>query len=97
VLLPGMKFSIWRPAGLVIVPGQGSYLQRFSPGAFDHLVGSVVPARRGGKGAGTAVILSAQVRADGAGVMLAFEMLTTEAGQEAARRRHRARAGRAAA
>jgi len=105
VLLPGTKFSIWRPAGLIIVPGQGSYLQRFSPGAFDHLVGSVAPARRGGQDAGTAVILSAQVRADGSGVMLAFEMLTTQEEQQAARaaaarvsardrqRKHRARAG----
>jgi hypothetical protein len=79
VLAPGTRFSIWRPAGVLTVPGQGSYVQSFSPGAFGYAVGEVVALVRKGVRDGTARLESAQVFPDGSGVTLTYEVLTTGA------------------
>lgn len=63
----GDKFTTWQPAG---------DWERFAPGAFDSVIGQVVPLTYEGHRVGRCRLISAEVAADGSGAALLFEAVT---------------------
>jgi phage head maturation protease len=72
---PGMRYTIWQPAGTVDIPGKGEFTERFAPGAFDGTVGKEVPLTYEEREIGRGRVVSAEVAEDGSGVSITYEVL----------------------
>lgn len=73
-LRPGMRLTVWRPAGTVTVEHH-AFRQRFGACTFDYLIGTVTPLRREGETVAYAVVTAAEVARDGSGVLLHLEVI----------------------
>lgn len=74
-LEPGTTFVVWRPAGMITVPGKPTVTQRFTPDAWTRRVGQVTLLYLKGEPVGAARLHSAVVAADGSGVNLTYQVL----------------------
>ena len=70
----GMRYSFTHRAGTVDVPGKGEFPERFSPGAFDGSLGTVIPLKLEDTQIGHARVIEARVADDGLSVKITYEV-----------------------
>lgn len=75
---PGMRYTLWEPAGTIDVPGKGEFPQQFAPGAFNRSIGKVIPIKYEGREICQGRVISAEVADDGSGVSITYEVVNVE-------------------
>ena len=78
-LEPGMVIIVWRPAGMITVPGKGAVTQRFASQSWDSRIGQPIVLYRKGKAIGVGKLVSAIVADNGCGVNLTYEVMNVAA------------------
>lgn len=74
-LEPGTTITIWRPAGVISVPGKPTVAQRFSPQSWVNRVGQMTLLYVKGEPIGAGQLLAAVVAEDGSGVNLTYKVI----------------------
>ena len=78
LMAPGMRYTVWQPAGVYPVPGKGEFAQRFAPGSWDRAIGQVGTINWNGRPIGRGRIIAADVAEDGSGVTITYEVMAED-------------------